>query len=406
EKRYPTRWDLDEVEGERPVILTRICGHAAVLNSKALEEAGLLDEKLDSPHLWKGAGGEPTGIVAEKLLELVENKFPTSAALGDSLRHLQNGLLCCASKGVTTLGFVSCTLESYRALQVLRREGKLLARVRVYMAADALGALASLGVRGGYGDGMLKVAGIKAFADGSLGARTAWLSFPYADLPGESGGPLVGEEELARIVRSAEELDLQVATHGIGDRAIDLILGAYGRAEGTKRLRHRIEHCSIVRGDQIRRIKELGAAVTIQPRFAISDWWVTSRIGMERAKLAYPFKTLAGETDFVGIGTDCPVEPVDPWETVYAAATRGALEGVPLGVETPEQRLTLEETLDKYTRGSAGAMNEEGELGTLELGMYADFVVLETDPFSIGAERVRDLKVSETYVGGNRTFPP
>jgi len=404
EKRYPTRWDIDEVEIGRPVILTRICGHAAVLNSKALEEAGIL-EKVSSPHLQRDADGEPTGIVTEGLLEFAEGKLQTSSNVRDLLRQFQNGLSYCASKGITTLDFVSCTLESYKALQILRKEGKLLVRVRVHMTPKALDALSALGIRGGYGDSMLKVVGIKAFADGSLGARTAWLSFPYGDQPGEFGSALIGEDELESLARSAEDLDLQIATHAIGDRAIDIILSAYGKIESTKRLRHRIEHCSIVRNDQVGRIKELGAAVTIKPHFVISDWWVTSRIGKERARLAYPFKKMAIEIACIGIGTDCPVEPVNPWETVYAAVTRGAEDGVPLASETQEEKLTLEETLDKYTYGSSCTLNEENDLGTLDPGKYADFVILETDPFSVNVEQIRDLKVLETYVGGRRSFP-
>lgn len=402
EKRFPTRWDLDEAVGERPVSLIRICTHAAVLNSKALEEIELPPE---SPRVQRDKDGEPTGIVTEEMLGYVEAKSSGSMTAQDRIRQLREGLRHCVSQGVTTLDFVSCSMESFKALQVLRKEGELPARVRVHLAPEALDTLRALGVRGGYGDDMLKIVGIKAFADGSLGARTAWLSFPYADDPDNSGTPCIGGGELMEIARSAEELDLQLATHGIGDRAIDLILSVYGRIKKTGKLRHRIEHCSIVRSDQVTKMKELGIVATIQPHYVITDWWITKRVGEGKANYAYAFKTLLENGIRVGINTDCPVEPLNPWETVYATVTRGVHEGVPLAKNTPEQKLTLEEALSGYTCGSAYTMNEEDDLGTLDRGKFADFVTLETDPFSVDAKDIRDLKISETYVGGCKVFP-
>ncbi|MGQ9514158.1 MAG: amidohydrolase [Thermoproteota archaeon] len=406
EKRLPTRWDIDDVIDDRPVILSRICGHAAVLNSKALDEIEIHLKKRDSSHLLKDRDGRPTGIVIEELIGLALRKFTASMTPSDFLRQFQKGMRCCISRGITTLDFVSCSLESFKALQFLDKEGKLLTRVRVHLTTQALDALSALGIRGGYGSEMLKIVGVKTFADGSLGARTAWISFPYADSPTEFGVACIREDELTNLMKEAEDLDLQLATHGIGDRAIDLILSVYAKAKSTKRLRHRIEHCSIVRDDQIRRIKELGITVTIQPHFVITDWWVTNRIGNDRAKLAYPFKMLLGEGILVGVSTDCPVEPLNPWETIYAAITRGTKEGIALAQKTPEQKLTIEETLSLYTLGSAYVMNEENQLGTLEPGKYADFIVLEKDPFSLNPESLRDLEISETYVGGRKIYPP
>jgi len=401
EKRFPTRWDLDEAVGDRPVTLIRVCTHAAVLNSRALKEMELPPE---SHRVQRGANGEPTGIVTEEMLGHVDEKASGSMTLRDRVRQLREGLRHCVSQGVTALDFVSCSLESFKALQFLRKEGALPARVRVHLVPEALDTLRSLGARGGYGDEMLKVVGIKAFADGSLGARTAWLSFPYADDPDNSGTPCIGGGELMEIAAAAEELDLQLATHGIGDRAIDLILSVYGRIKKTKQLRYRIEHCSIVRGDQVAKMRELGIVATVQPHYVITDNWILKRVGEGKADGVYAFRTLLGNI-VIGLNPDCPVEPLNPWETVYAAVTRGENEGVPLAKYTPAQKLTLEEALSGYTYGSAYAMNEEGDLGTLDRGKFADFVTLETDPFSVDAKEIRGLKISETYVGGQRAFP-
>jgi len=402
EKRHPMKWDLDGAVGDRPVMLIRVCAHAAVLNSKALELSQL---PLDSPRVQRHVNGEPTGIVTEDMLGYVDEKASGSMTLKDRIRQLHEGLRRCASQGVTALDFVSCSLKSFKALQVLWKEEALPARVRVHLTPEAMDKLRALGVRGSYGDDMLKIVGVKAFADGSLGARTAWLSFPYADDPDNSGTPCIGGSELMEIATVAEELGLQLATHGIGDRAIDLILCVYGRIKKAGVLRYRIEHCSIVRGDQVAKMKELGIVATIQPHYVITDRWIMKRIGEGKADNAYAFRTLLENGIGIGINPDCPVEPLNPWETVYAAVTRGANEGVPLAKHTPGQRLTLEEALRGYTYGSAYVMNEEDDLGTLEQGKFANFVTLETDPFSVDAKDIPNLKISETYVGGHRVFP-
>lgn len=306
--------------------------------------------------------------------------------------------------GITTLGFVSCDLESYKALCYLRKRSQLPTRVRIHLSQHALAEMKAKEMVVGLGDSWLKIIGVKILVDGSLGARTAWLSFPYVDNPDNFGAPRISEGQLEEIVRSADESGLQVAAHGIGDRAIDRILDAYEKSGDVKRNRHRIEHCSIIRSDQIQRMSEMGITATVQPHFVITDWWVLDRIGRGRAQLAYPFKTLRRNGVQFGLSTDCPVEPLNPWETIYAAITRGENEGVPLSKNTPNEKLSLEETLHSYTYGSAYVLNEENEIGTLEPGKLADFIIIDLDPFSVGAERIRHIKTLEVYVGGIREY--
>jgi len=397
EKRFPTRWDLDEVVRDKPVVLTRICVHAAVLNTKAMELTGLL--KSEDPNVIKNEKGEATGIVMEKALERVREKVKEDLTQEDYIRFLSKAIDFAASQGVTTVGFVSCDRNSLIALYHLNSEKKLKIRIRVYLNPEVLETLRNLGIKRGFGDEFLRINGLKILADGSLGARTAWLSEPYSD-SFTSGNPNISREELRRIAEEADKSGLQLAVHGIGDKTIDMILDIYENIK-TFENRHRIEHASVVRDDQITRISGLGVVLSVQPHFVITDWWVLNRVGEKRAKWVYRFKKMLSSGINLGFGTDCPVEDLNPWKTVYAAVTRGG-KSLPLYEITKEECLDLEEALYCYTKGSAYALFDEENLGSLEKGKLADFIVLEEDPFKV--DDLRKLRVLETYVGGTKVF--
>jgi len=416
EKRWPTRWDLDEVVSDRPVMLSRVCLHAAVLNTKAIEITGLLN--ADLPGIVRDERGKPTGVVKEGAFEAARAKFLESLTVEDYERFLLDAMRFAASQGVTAVGFVSCDEKALKALIRLWERGELVIRVRVYLnpgkrrgaggmydGREILEALRALGIRRGFGDEMLRINGIKILADGSLGARTAWLSKPYSDDPSTSGYPNIDEETLREIAAEAHEAGLQLAIHGIGDRAIDMILRVYEELGDVGRLRHRVEHASILREDQIEKVAKLGVVASVQPHFVITDWWAKSRVGEERVKWVYPFKSMLRKGVSIGLGTDSPVEPLNPWETVYAAVTRGKYEGVPYYEDTKHECLTLEEALHAYTAGSAYILLEEDEMGSLEVGKLADFVVVDRDPFEAREDELRKIKVLETYIGGKRVFP-
>jgi hypothetical protein len=397
EKRFPTRWDLDEVVRDKPVMLTRICLHAAVLNTKAME----IDELLKSgdSDVIKDEKGEAIGIVVEKAFERVRDKVKEDLTQEDYIRFLCKAMDFAASQGVTTVGFVSCDRNNLIALHHLNSEKKLKIRVRVYLNPEVLEMLRNLGIKRGFGDEFLRINGLKILADGSLGARTAWLSGPYSD-SFTSGNPNISKEELRRIAEEADKSGLQLAVHGIGDRTIDMILDIYESIKTSER-RHRIEHASVVRDDQITRISRLGAVLSVQPHFVITDWWVLNRVGEKRAKWVYRFKKMLSSGINLGFGTDCPVEDLNPWKTVYAAVMRGG-RSLPLYEITKEECLDLEEALYCYTKGSAYTLFDEENLGSLERGKLADFIVLEEDPFKV--DDLRKLRVLETYVGGIRIF--
>jgi len=402
EARWPTRWDLDEVVSDRPVILVRVCGHAGVLNTRAMEATGLINSSL--PGVLRNSMGEATGVVVEEALEEALRAYHSSLATSDRVLFLKKALEYAASMGVTSVGFMSCSMEYLKALQELARDGWRYPRVRIYVDTGLFRRIVEQGLHGLLGDEYIRIQGVKAFADGSLGARTAWLSKPYSDDPSTTGRQLVGREELTWIVREASRIGLQVAVHSIGDAALDLVLSVYREFPETSILRHRIEHASLIRPDQVEEARRIGVAISVQPRFVISDWWAKERLGSERVRWLYPFKTLIESNIWLGISTDSPVEPLNPWETVYAAVTRGRLEGNPFYEDTRHEALDAWEALYYYTMGSAYIMHMEDYAGSLDEGKYADFIVVDRDPFETPVEELNRIKVLETYVGGEKIY--
>jgi len=410
ERRWPTRWDLDEVVKDRPVMLTRVCLHAAVLNTRAMELTGILN--LNLPGVIRDENGDATGIVKEEALEIVREKFRETLTPTEYGKFLKDAMEYAASQGVTTVGFVSCDERSLKEL--IRLEKKI--RIRIYLnpgrkklgeggmysTMDLLEALKKLGIRKAFGNEWLKILGIKILADGSLGARTAWLSEPYSDDPSTVGAPNIDKNLLEDIVRESHTLGLQMAVHGIGDRTIDMILDVYARLKDAKASRHRIEHVSVIREDQIERMAELGVVASVQPHFIITDWWTEKRLGENRKRWIYPFRSMMEKSIIIGLGTDSPVEPLNPWETVYAAVTRGKYEKSNICEES--QNLTLEEALHAYTLGSAYIMFEENTLGTLEIGKLADFIIVDRDPFHVDEKDLKEIKVLATYIGGKKVY--
>jgi len=412
ERRWPTRWDLDSVVKDRPVMLSRVCLHSAVLNTKAMELTDLLT--MNSHNVVKDENGEPVGIVKEEAFDLAREKFKETLSLDDHEKFLRDAMSHASSYGVTTVSFVSCDENSIRGLGKLWEKGEMPIRVRVYLnpeksescemhSKDILEFLKEFGIKRGFGDERLKINGIKILCDGSFGSRTAWLSEPYSDESSTQGSPNIDEKRLKEIVKEAHNAGLQLAIHGIGDRAIDMILNAYEALGYIRDRRHRIEHASLMREEQIEKMARLGIVASVQPHFVITDWWAKRRVG-DRVKWLYSFKRMLDNSIILGFGTDSPVEPIDPWETIYAAVTRGKYEGVEYYEDTKNESLDLEEALDAYTSGSAYVIFEEKELGSIEEGKLADFIVVDRDPFEVEEIELRRIKVLETYVEGERVY--
>lgn len=398
-KRYPTRWDLDAAVADKPVFLVRVCGHLGVANSKALQLAGISKEttvesgKIDLDE----ATGEPNGILRENALGLVWKAIPKPSS-----KELEEACISACKKavkaGLTCVHWIVGSAEEIRIIQKLCLNGKLPLRVCLGISADRLDQLIDLGLLTGFGNDMVKIGFVKVFADGSLGARTAALKEPYSDKPETRGIMLYTQRTLNRLVSKAHRAGLQLAVHAIGDRAIETVLKAFENAlkkHPRKNHRHRIEHCSVLNPRLIERMKRLGLIASVQPHFVVSDFWVADRVGEDRARWVYPFKTLMKEGLIVTSGSDCPVEPIDPLFGVWAAVTRKRFE---------EENLTMEEALKTYTLNAAYASFDEERRGTIEAGKLADFTILSDDLFNVPPESIKDIRVEMVFVDGKMVY--
>jgi hypothetical protein len=278
--------------------------------------------------------------------------------------------------------------------------GELHVRIYVLIPDEWLAPAGEIGVSTGFGNEMLRIQAIKVFTDGSLGARTAALESPYSDSPSERGVLIHSQDQLNSIVESASRRGFQVAIHAIGDRAIAMALTAIENARlavpQSDKLRHRIEHASVLNPDLIKRIKRAKVIASVQPHFIPSDPWVPARLGRERAKLVYALKSLMKSGIVVAGGSDCPVEPIDPLEGISAAVTSAT--------EDYGERIDTQHALEMFTRNAAYATHEEKLKGTIHEGKVADLVVLDHDPLRVPPKEIRKIRVLASVIGGRIAY--
>ncbi|UCC33932.1 MAG: amidohydrolase [Candidatus Bathyarchaeota archaeon] len=400
EKQYPTRWDLDKASPNNPVLFTRVCGHLSVANSKALEKASITKETISPPggRIDKDSKtGEPTGILRENARDLVHSIIPKP-----SKHQLMKacGLACqkAVEAGLTSVHWIIHSSDEIQVIQNLRAKGKLLLRVYMLIPIDLLDHLIHVSLFTGFGDHTVRIGGVKLFADGSLGARTAALNRAYSDDPSTRGMMIHNEKKMQELVTKAHGGGLQLAVHAIGDRALDIVLTTVEKAlqkRPRKDFRHRIEHASVLNKALITRMRRLGIMASVQPHFIISDFWVADRLGPRRARWTYPFKSLIQEGIRVAGGSDCPVEPVSPLLGIWAAVSRRMF---------PEENITVDEALRLYTIDAAAASFEEEIKGSIEIDKLADLVVLSHDPRVVPTDGVKEISVEMTFVGGNMVY--
>lgn len=416
-KILPTRADLDQISHKHPVFFTRVCGHICVANSKALEMAGIDSNTPNPPggSIDRDDVGQPIGVLRENAIARVRDLIP-SPTVEDLKRVIR-----IASSAATALGLTTVQSNDLHGTRTLRN------RLEAYAQLDEAGELplrvdlqatmptpeqlkTYIEVRKSHPKLGSKVTlgPLKLFSDGSLGGRTAALTYPYADAPNTSGIPIHTQEELDELVLLAAQANLPVAIHAIGDRAMDMVMDSYEQAKlSVPRWteRPRIIHAQITRYDQLIRMAKLGIVCDLQPIFVPTDLhFVEQRIGAENAKYAYAWKTM----DELGIHTagssDSPVEPCNPLWGMHAAITRQDQSGYPKNGWNQKERLTPMEALALYTIGSAYANHEEDIKGTLSPGKLADFVVLPEDPTQVDPSRLLTMQVTATYVGGQRVY--
>ena len=395
EKRYPTRWDLDKVVPDNPVFIVRVCGHVGVANSKALKIAGIDQKTAESLGDCVGRDpgtGELTGLFKEKAVDLI--KGVPKPSRNELQKACKIALSEAAKFGLTTVTCITDSPSEVYALEKLAEQGRLPLRVYAMVPIDSLRKFKDRKVDDPY----LKVKCVKMFADGSLGARTAALAEPYADEPSETGMLYYTPEQQRGLVEEADSSGFQIATHVIGDKAVEQTVQAFEDALGKERVtkhRHRLEHASVLSPSLIKRIKSLGLLATIQPHFVVSDFWIIKRLGPERARWTYAFRSLIDNGVPVAASSDAPVEQLSPLLGVWAAVTRE---------RSPEERLSVMEALRAYTLGGAYFSFDEKIKGSIEVGKYADLTVLSHNPLRIRPDKIKNIKVEMTIVGGRVVY--
>jgi predicted amidohydrolase YtcJ len=409
--RLPTRALLDPATGDRPTCIARQDGHMVVCNSLALKLAGITRETQDPPGgvIVRDASGEPTGLLKDAAMDAVWRARPPRT-LVEVTEALRAAAKHAARNGVTSVQDLPGNPLDLDAWEALRQSGELIVRVNYRpslseweMARDRRASMKN--------DEWLRLGGVKGYADGSLGSGTALFLDPYADDPSTSGVYAAEAIPLSRMeerVAAADRAGLQVEIHAIGDRANAEILDLFERVaakNGPKDRRFRIEHAQHLRAADIPRFGRLGVVASMQPYHAVDDGrWAEKRIGKERCRTTYAFRSLLDAGARLAFGSDWDVAPLAPVSGIDAAMTRRTTDGRNPGGWFPEQRIKIEEAVRAYTSGAAWAAFEETEKGTLAPGKLADFVVLSADPLKARSEGIGAIEVVKTVVAGRVVF--
>ena len=404
-ERFPTAASLDAAVPAHPVVLWNHDAHSMWVNSEALRRAGIDATTPDPPdgRIARDGDGTPTGMLFEPsatgLIDAVVEP-PDAAVL---LAELRRVLAEMAASGITGIHNIE-DANSLRLIQQLRREGGLRPRVLFYLYKHALRDALRLGLEAGFGDDTLRLAGIKLFMDGALGSQTAALLMPYEGQPGNRGLLTTSETEAEETVRAAADGNLGVAIHAIGDRAvraaIDGIEAAMRATPAQPAPRYRLEHVQLAAPEDIARMARLGIVASVQPFHAVADRAAAERYWGARHRRAYAYQTLRSAGIPLALGSDVPVDTSDPARILHAAVARRDDQAPDTLPWLPDQALTITQALWGYTVGAAYAGGQEARQGSLAPGKLADLVVLGDDLFTLPADRLAELRVVATLVGG------
>lgn len=409
ERRHPTRQDLDRAAPYHPVLLTNGSGHMSVANSLALRKAGI-DATTPDPQggqVVRSEDGSPTGLLLETAQRFVQDVIPppTTHDLLDALRRCAHAYAAAGITSSTTAGVN--TQDEFIAHQRFAREDEVPLRTTIMIGKPLYPLARDLGLRTGLGDDRLRVGPLKLFSDGSLIGRTAAVTIPFAHdpRPDNLGMTMMPAEELDAIVAEAHDAGFQVAIHAIGDRAIDMVLTAYERAQQRNPrpdARHRIEHCGILRPDLIQRLRAEKVLAISQPIFITEygDGFIR-HLGRERAQLAYPFRTLLDAGVHLVFSSDCPVSAFEPLKSMEVSVTEVTGAGTPYA---PPEAITVDEALRCYTVNGAYATYDEHRTGSIAPGKLADFAILARDPHNDRPEEIASNPVVGTVIGGELIY--
>lgn len=419
EKRELTRHDLDKISTEHPICFTRICEHAVAANTMAIKLAGVTRETPQpvGGHFDIDEKGEPLGMFRETARYMIYEIVP-DASVEDIKEMLKDAANIAASYGVTSVqtdDFETFASKDYdkiiKAYKELAAEEAL--PVRVYEQCllpqiDRLKKFLSQGYKTGQGNEYFKIGPLKLLTDGSLGARTAYLCNPYADDPSTRGISVFTQEELNELVITAHNAGMQIVTHAIGDGAMYMCFEAFKKAQEQNPKedpRFGIIHLQITDEVLLNKFKEQNVVAYAEPICLNTDLhMVEDRVGKERAKTTYNYRTLFDNGVHVAISSDCPVDSLNPMKNIYVAVTRKDYAGYPEGGWLPEQRLTVDQAIYGFTMGSAYASFEENIKGSIESGKYADLVIISDDIFEINPDKIQDIEVEMTILGGKIVY--
>ncbi|HEX7136677.1 MAG TPA: amidohydrolase [Vicinamibacterales bacterium] len=404
----PTRALIDDLTNGTPVFVYRYDGHMALANSAALGRAGITEATPDPAggSIVRDARGVPTGVLKDAAMTPVQRVIPKMTD-ERRLQVIRSALKHAASVGVTSVQEMNPSYDDLSAYAELASRGELTTRIYAAPMETDWYDQAKIGVRRAFGSTWLRIGAIKGYADGSLGATTAYFFQPYTD-SSNTRGLLSDEmqpiESMRTRLMAADHAGLQLCIHAIGDAGISTILDLFTdivAANGDRDRRFRIEHAQHIAPKDFDRFASLKVVASMQPYHAIDDGrFAERRIGPERIKTTYAFKTLLDKGVRLAFGTDWAVAPLNPLLGLYAATTRATLDGRNPNGWVPEQKISIEQAVTAYTAGSAFAEFQDHEKGTLARGKLADLVILSEDIFSIPPARLKDVHVLATIAGG------
>ncbi|PIP54918.1 MAG: amidohydrolase [Bacteroidetes bacterium CG23_combo_of_CG06-09_8_20_14_all_32_9] len=402
-KQFPRKDTLDKLFPVQPVFLKRIDGHAVLVNQKALDIAGIKSGTFVKGGIIEKKNGKLTGILIDNAIDLLNSSIqkPTSEQETDALLKAQEK---CFEVGLTTVddaGLPACVVQ---LIDKLQKEGKL--KMRVYAMLEPTEENFSLfASKGLYITERLTVRSFKIYGDGALGSRGAFLLQPYSDMSDLKGFSLQDSIYYVKMAERCYSTGYQLNTHCIGDAANHLLLTVYaGVLKKQNNLRWRIEHAQVVAPEDLKLFKKYSIIPSVQPTHATSDmYWAKERLG-DRVKYAYAYQDLLKQNGFIPLGSDFPVESINPVFGFYAAVTRQDAKGYPAGGFQPENKLSREQALRGMTIWAAYANFEETKKGSIEEGKCADFVILDKDIMQVPFKKILDTKVLKTFIAGERIY--
>ncbi len=405
DKNFPTKKELDSLFPETPVALQRVDGHAYLVNSKALELAGITAKTKVAGGEIVLENGEPTGILIDSPMELIDKTFPeiTQEVSTEALLEAEK---ICLQYGLTTVGDAGLNRNIIELIDTLQKQGKF--KLRMYaMVSNSPENRDYYLNKGIYKTDRLNVRSFKVYADGALGSRGAAMREPYSDMPHHFGAMITPADSLKFLAEKLAASEFQMNTHAIGDSANIAVLRAYKKAlEGKTDRRWRVEHAQIISAQDFDYFDDNNNILpSVQPTHATSDmYWAEDRVGAERMEGAYAYKKLLDEAGMIALGTDFPVEHVNPMYTFYAAVARKDLKNYPENGFQMKDALTREEALKGMTIWAAFANFEENEKGSIEVGKFADFTILDKDIMKVDEAELPNTKVVATFINGELVY--